>query len=187
MDHQIAVRVLHRVAQLQEQRDPLAGIAAMVRAPCAQAFARHVFHRQPRRAVGQFAAVEDAANVRMSQLRQDPALLREAFAAGIVDRKARHDLDRDLLFETAAPFGQIHHTHAAAADLAHQPERADVADVAQRIRQFCDQYAACGVGAVGFINRQQPPQPRRQLGMRPVQFDQPLRLRLGIQFAQCFK
>ena len=178
------MRVLHRVAQLQEQRDPLAHAAAMAFAPCAQAFARHVFHRQPRRAVRQFAAVEDAADVRMPQLRQDPAFLRKTLTAAVVDREARHDLDRDPLLEIAAAFGQIHHAHAAPADLTHQPERTDVADVADRIGQLGGQHAARGVGAVGFVDRQQPPQARGQRRMRPVQFDQSLRLGLGLQFAQ---
>ena len=67
MDHQAAMCGLHRIAQLQEQIDASAQVGAAMRAPRAQRFTGHEFHRQPRRAVLQRIAVENAADVGVAQ------------------------------------------------------------------------------------------------------------------------
>jgi hypothetical protein len=99
----------------------------------------HILHRVKRLSARQFAAVVQRRDIRMHQPGQDAALALETLMRRCADARL-HDLERHLLRELAVrAFGQVHHAHAADAEQARDPVRAEMP--AQRILGIAGQCA----------------------------------------------
>ena len=113
------MRVLHRIAELEEQRDALVegGIAGVAMA--VDRLARHVFHREERRASVRDTDVHQRRDVGMVQLGERTLLGRETLELGGARAQAVHGLQCDPAHHAAvvAP-REVDGTHAT---LAEQP------------------------------------------------------------------
>ena len=127
MDDQIAMRVRHRVDDLQEEPELL---VQRERVRLDVAIERHpvdVLHREPRVPIGSDAALEQARDARMLERREDLSLLGEAAQQhAILIESVAHHLERDTRGELGVVArGEIHGSHAAAAEHVVDDVRAD--------------------------------------------------------------
>ncbi len=117
---QLAVRVGHRAADLQEERDARPRIEAVSRGIGDERLAGHVLHHEEGFAVGGDAAIEQPRDVRVRERRQDLALAAKVgFEIGRRHGAPDH-LQRDVV--AVLPVGaprEEHRAHAAAAELPH--------------------------------------------------------------------
>ncbi len=122
MDHQVLVRIFHRLAHLEEQPQPLGDALAAGGGVGGDRHAFDELHGEVRDAVVAGAAVEQPGDVRMLEPRQDLTFVAEALEElGRPRREGRH-LEGDALGERAVvALGLEHHAHSAAADLADHP------------------------------------------------------------------
>jgi hypothetical protein len=93
--------------------------------PGIEAPSRHVLHREPGRAVGRAAGIEDLRDAGMRHPRQRLALDLEARPRAAVAVALRDQLDRDLAADRFGLLGQQHQAHAAAAERALDAIAAD--------------------------------------------------------------
>jgi hypothetical protein len=126
VDHQVVMGVLHRLADAAQQRE-----AGLQRQPARLAvgddgLALHVLHGEIGATVLAHAPVEEACDRRVLQARQDLPLAPEALQHLRRVQAPLDELDGGALVEPAVPpLGQVHHTHAAPAQLAHHPPGPD--------------------------------------------------------------
>ena len=127
VDHQVAVGVGDRAADLQVQAHDGVRIERMLVAPAVDALAVDQRHGQPAGAVVGHARVDQGGDVGVVEAGQDLGLAVEALAPGGAQRAQGQDLDRGLLAGHAllAP-GAVDHGHAAAAELAVQGPGAEM-------------------------------------------------------------
>ncbi|MCR6701670.1 MAG: hypothetical protein NVV68_11175 [Dokdonella sp.] len=152
MHDQPRMRMRDRRADDQEQTQPRGDAESGTFAVRAQVDAVDVLERQPRPVLAVDAAVDQPRDVGMGQAGQDLPLGAEARVPVGGIPAAANQLDRDLLRELAVgAFGQPDRAHAAAADLAQQPERADA--------------------ATGEIGLGRPDRPDRRAGPAPARPD----------------
>ncbi len=124
MQHQVAMRVLHRVADLQEERDALLQRGVGARAVFRERLALQVLHHEVR-AVVEHAAIQQPRDVRMLQARENLALRVEAAQHGLGVHAVLDHLDRGALLELpVVALGEVDRAHPAAADFAHHAPRA---------------------------------------------------------------
>ena len=108
--HEVAVRIGHRVADLDEQREPLRQRGRVRRTPVDQVVADHQLHHHVGPAIGAHVAVEQARDAGVVEPRHDLPL--GAKARRLRDGIEPHQLDRHLLVELAVGT-------RSAVDLAH--------------------------------------------------------------------
>ena len=97
MHDQAAVRMLHGIADLQEQLDSRCGIKSVQRAVRRQRLALDILHHEVRRAVLAEPGVEQPGDMRMLQAGEHaPFVLEAAYQFG---GRIQQALDRDLLLE----------------------------------------------------------------------------------------
>ena len=125
VNHQIFVRVLHRVAQLAEEREPVVDRGAAGVAPGGDRFALDVLHDQKRPAVGGDAAVEQRRDVGVLEIREDLSLATESGERELGIQSALDQLDRDPLSVFVGPHSFVDRAHAAHADDADDLVRAE--------------------------------------------------------------
>ena len=126
MDHQVGVRVGHRITDLQEQLHSLPESGAVRTAPGDEFLALYVFHGHPRPPLRGHTAVVQARNPGMLQRGEDAAFALEALEG--CRRPREHDLQGHPLREVALlALGEPDLAHAPGAQPAHQPEGADAA------------------------------------------------------------
>ncbi len=161
MQHEVAVRELHRAADLRDQAHARTQVEPLPVAGLGERGAIDVLHREPRHAGVGEAAVDEVRDVRMAQPRQDLALAQEALVQGRA--AAAHQLQRDLLRDVVDPLGQVHRAHAA---LAEQAQDAVAAGDDRAGRQpGVDRRHAVGVDLrVGVV--EQPAHQLRQFRIR---------------------
>ena len=136
MHDQMLMRVLHRAAQLGEEAQASAQIERVLRAEHVHRHAFDVLHREVRHALGGFAGIEQARDIRMIELGEKSALARETIA-GERARKIADQFQRDALARAAElALGEIHRAHATGADLAQETIRSDA--MARRARAVAD-------------------------------------------------
>ena len=136
MDDELAVRELHRRADIAEQRDAFFDAQLALRGVAQQRFAVDVFHREVRTSIVGDAAVEQARDVRMFETREDLPLAQETRLHRIGIHAALDDLQRGALLElSVGAFGEQHHAHAAAAEFAQHAPRADACRAPSRDRR----------------------------------------------------
>ena len=127
MDHERTMGGGDRPAGAEEQLDARAqvepvGVAVGVDRP-----AVHVLHREVRQPIVGDAAVEQRGDVRMRETGQDVALGEEAIAQRRIEHGRARQLERDQpLIDAVGPAGEIHHAHAAVANLPQQFVRTDL-------------------------------------------------------------
>jgi hypothetical protein len=130
---QVLVRVLHRIADRREQAQAGAQVQFPFTAVVGDRPSLDVFQDEVGNARRRQAAVDQARDVRVLQMREDLPFLAEALqqAEGGVGQQ----FDRDALFEMAVgALGQQHDAHAAAPEFAHDAPHADA--VAERDARF---------------------------------------------------
>ena len=132
VQQQVAVRVGHRLGQLQEQRQAL--LHRQAHAGLVDRSPGHVFHDEVGQAVGRAAGIEQVGDVRMVQPRERLLLEREARQHRVGVHAALEHLDGGLAAEGAVgALGQPHLAHAPAADgRGDAPRAAALADAAVR-------------------------------------------------------
>ena len=81
MNDQVAVRELHRVAQLQKNLDARPAAQASGVGPAVDRLAVDIFHRHPRRPGSVFTAVYKLRNVRVAKAREHAPLHLQALAS----------------------------------------------------------------------------------------------------------
>src|ERR1035441_5647898 len=101
MHREVAVGVLDRVANLQEEVKPTFRGERLSMAICRDGHAIDIFHNEVGIAVGGFAGIENSSDVGMVQLRQDLTFLLEPAQEQPADAIAPQNLDRYFLFETS--------------------------------------------------------------------------------------
>ncbi len=135
MDHQLRVRELHCLHDLHEQAEPLANAEQALVAAVEQLRARDVLHREIGLAGFAEARVVQPRDVGMCERRENVALAHEAL--DLHARPGQRQLERDFALQLAvAAFGEPHAAHAAEADFADQPIRADDAAGAPAVSGF---------------------------------------------------
>ncbi|MNM83108.1 hypothetical protein D3C81_951550 [compost metagenome] len=126
MQHQPRMRGLHRVADFQEQIEPLAQIRFVPRAVHIQRLAMDELHDQIRMPCRRGAAVIETGDVGMLQAGEDAPLRRKTLGhtrAGF----ALQELDRHVLcIQAITALGAEHDAHAAAGQAFAQAPRADL-------------------------------------------------------------
>jgi len=152
VDHQVAMGVIDRAAELDHQAHARFQRRTPGVAPAVQRFALHQFHRQPRLVARVQAAVDQLRDVRMLQPREQLPFAQET--AGEPGIAAMHALDRDFAAEAAVhALGAEDFAHAALSDAFERAIRAE----AQRQRFRCRRIQ------VRFVDlRQQPAHARGQ-------------------------
>ncbi len=114
MNDEATVRVFHRGANLQEDGQPFRNGKAAAIAVTVDRLAFDVFHHQERNAFGGDAAVEQASDVGMREVRQDLALGDKARHEEFRGEVRAQKLERDRLLELAVgAMGQVHSAHSA--------------------------------------------------------------------------
>ena len=125
MDDQARVRVGHRARDLRDQRRARADVELVLAAVDIDGLALDVLEREIRPAVLRDARVVQACDVRMLERGEDLALLRSALGQ-LRQRPPVRQLQGDLPPQDAvSALGQPDRAHAAFADGAQQPIRAD--------------------------------------------------------------
>ena len=146
VDHEVRVRMLDREQHLSEQPDPRLDTQRARVAPRGQRLAFDVFKREPGLACGRDARIVQPGNVRVVQRRKDVALARKALRESIALRRSgaaaelarvpEQQLDRDLALERpVVALRQPDLGHAAGAEPALQPVRADAVAFVPLVRQ----------------------------------------------------
>jgi hypothetical protein len=125
VDDALRVRVLHRLADLREQREPLADRQGVRVAEAGDRLALHMLHREAGPALLRESAVEHLGDVGMVHHRQRLALLLESRDHLLRVKAEAHDLERDALDERLAPFRKPHLAETAFAERRDEPVRAD--------------------------------------------------------------
>ena len=124
--HQIAVRVLHRGADLNEQLEAFANEQGAAVAIAVDGFAVDVLHHQIRRAVLEIAAVDQARDRRVIERREDVPLAVQSAAQPRMQRRVLQHLDGDgLLILRVIALAAVHGAHAAVPENRHHAIRAD--------------------------------------------------------------
>ena len=133
MQHQLAVGVMHRFADLPQHLDPLTKGRALFSAPAVDAFPFDDLHRKIRQTFGGSAAVEKTGDVWMVELGQDLALAPQAFEHVLRFHARAYYLERHPAAEFAVvAVGQKYRAEATPAQLAQNSVGTDV--VARRAR-----------------------------------------------------
>jgi len=126
VDHQVAVRVLHRAADLTEQLEPLVHRQPLLIAVAVDRATFDVLHDHERPPVRGAAAVDQPGDARVTERGQDLTLLLEPQQDLVGVGPRPQQLDGDGLLElTVGALGQIDRAHAAAAQLPQQAPGAD--------------------------------------------------------------
>ena len=126
VDDETLVRVLDRVTDAAEEREPFAHGQPLRRAVDVDRFALDVLHDDVRHAGLRRSGIEQARDVRVIERRENAPLLEKPSQRDRIDEIAGNHLDRDELLEpivVARP--QIDDAHPAAAELAHDPVAAE--------------------------------------------------------------
>jgi len=130
MHDELLVRVNHRVADFQKQAHPRRYSKPFAIAVVYQRQPLHVLHDEVRLALRRGAAIQQARDAVMLQLREDLALPAEPPLHAGIATPAGNQLDGHLLAILAVrPFAQVDHTHTAVAQLAQD------AILSDRLRQ----------------------------------------------------
>ena len=118
MDDEIAVRELHRAADLQKQAEPVVDGERRVLAVVVDAPTVDVFHDEIGQSLFGCAAIEEPRDQRMFELGEDLPLAAKAPQQIFVAERRRDDFDRHLLVEgVIGAGGEIDRAHAAASNL----------------------------------------------------------------------
>ena len=126
MHDQVGVRVADRLADLQEQVQPLVEVERARVAPVGDRFALDVLQRQVGLVVAADAGIEQARDVRMLQPRQDLPFAGEAQAQVRIGEAGAQQFQRDAaLVEPVVAARQPDLAHAAFAEHALEPVRTD--------------------------------------------------------------
>ncbi len=126
MHHQVGVRMGDRLRDLEEQPQALAHAQSVAAAVGVDALAFDEFERQVGLAVVGHAGVVQPRDVRVLQRGQDLALARHALGQARASPRAVRELECDAAaLQHVGAFGQPDRGHAAFANLAQQPVRAD--------------------------------------------------------------
>ena len=147
MHDQVAMGVLHRVTDVEEQSEAGLEIQASRVAPGGERLALHVLHGEVGTALGGGAPVEEPGDVGVLEAGQDLALASEALEHLVGVDAAAQQLERGALLERAVgPVGQVHHPHAPPTDLAIDPPGAHaLTDEGARRLRLVRQVAHVGV------------------------------------------
>ena len=131
------MRVLHRIADLDQKADARADVEPALVAPAIDRIAFDKLHREIRRIVFGDAAVVQRRDVRMREPRERVALAQEPPQQLGTAELAADQLQRHLRDELSiGTFGEEHATHAARADFAQQTIRSDARAGARSVRGF---------------------------------------------------
>jgi hypothetical protein len=126
MDDEVLMRVLDGAADLAEQLKPCGRVELPALAEVHDVLAFDVLHREVGKAVGSSAAVEQRGDVRVVEAGEHLPFMTEAADDGLRIHAALEDLDRDAFVEGfVIANAQKHLPHAAVAENAHEPVRAD--------------------------------------------------------------
>ncbi len=144
--HQVAVRILHRGADLNEQLEPFPNEQGAAVAVSVDGFAVDVLHHQIRRAVLEIAAVDQARDRRVIEGGEDMPFAVQSAAQPRMQCRVLQYLDGDgLLILRVIALAAVHRAHAAVPENRHHPVRTDArADqsipmiLQQRFRGFAD-------------------------------------------------
>ena len=110
---------LHGFANAHEQRDPLGHGKTLLFTEAMDGNSIHVLHHQVQVALGGDAAVQQAGNVRMLQLRQNLPFLAKSFPKQIGGQRQVDKFDGHLLLKLPVrPMREINRAHAAASQQA---------------------------------------------------------------------
>lgn len=184
MHHAVPMAVGDRVAQAQEQLQPLVARqsgGAHEREYVARP--RHQFHREPRDllvAVRLAAGLEEGGDARVVQRRQHLGFVGEAPALGGTAPRLGQQLDRHRAGRLVL-FGLPHHAHAAAAEW---PYEAKAAESLARCRQERRGGRPFEERAGRRVEPQQFVDLCREAGIGPPQLGEPGRARFGRQADQ---
>jgi hypothetical protein len=122
MNDQLAMRVLDRRAQREEEPEPLRDREHAIRAVGVQRLALDVFHHQIRQTFGRAATVQKPRDVGMIERGEDLPLASEAPDRLLVSETDPDQLESAALAEVALhALGQPHGAHAALTDRVQQP------------------------------------------------------------------
>ncbi len=141
MDQQPGVRELHGLGNPEPESQTLFERKCKARAMQIDAFAFDPFHREPQPTVIRATTIEQARNIRMTQIGQNLPLAPEQLGAGSavpIDEA----LERDLLRELAIiAFTEMNDAHAAATQLAHHAKRTEPCSRRHRLIVASDEIA----------------------------------------------
>ena len=119
MHDQVAVCMLHRIADLQQQLHACAHAETMRVAPGRDLFTGDIFESEVGRAIGAHAAVVQLRDVRVRQSREGVAFTQEALDQFRRGEFAANEFQRNLMSELPiGTFGQIHAAHSADTEFA---------------------------------------------------------------------
>ncbi len=159
MDDAFLVRVLHALADLAEQPEPVRYREAARVAVPVDALSDHVLHGEPRPAARGEAAIDEPRDARTFEHREDAALLVEPANEVLICVGVTDQLEGDTLVERAlVALGEEYGAHASMTDPADNAEGADA--FGRRIvgfekgrtrKQRCVQAFGRGVHEVGGI------------------------------------
>src|SRR5262245_195845 len=126
MNNKMAMRVRHRRANIEKERENLSGGKPRFAAILRDAPSRHVLHDDVGQTFGGGAAVKQPGDIRMIQAGENLPFAPETLQDKVGVHAGRYQLDRGFyLVLVIVALGQVHRAHAAAADLANQPVGAD--------------------------------------------------------------
>ncbi len=128
MDHQVPVRVLHRLADIEEQREPSVYRELVPVAVAVDRLAFDVLEREPRQAVGGDPSVQQLGDMGMVEGGEYLTLVQEPPDEPRVGDAPAQELEGDATTVLiVVPLGEVHDPHAAASRLTHDPVRPDPA------------------------------------------------------------
>ncbi len=125
MNHQVAMRIGYRLADLLEKPAAFAHAEAALLAVLLDGPALHELHDEPRAAIGGSSAVEQTGDVGVIERGQDAALMAETLEHRIGVHSPLHHFDGYAFFERAiGAHGGVDGAHASTANLFHHFPRA---------------------------------------------------------------
>lgn len=182
--HQVGVRVADRAAHLQDQLHPCLDRQLQALAVVGDRFAFDIGQRKKWLAVGVHAGIQQLGKVGMLEPGEDVALAAEAQAQVGIGVAGAQQLQRDRApVQAVGALGQPHLAHAALAQEADQPVRADQGFVTRLGRWRRPQRLGEEVVAVALL-RKQPLQFVGKRGIGGMQVLQAAPARRPVHFQQ---
>jgi hypothetical protein len=140
MDHQVAVRVLDRIADDREQLQAVRDRELLLIAILINRGSTHVLHDDVRRPIRRRPGVEQVGDVGILEAGENLLFLSEALSGIGAGHAGRDDLDGDFLPElTVDSIREIDSSHPAASDLAHELVRPEAASGEARLVEGHDE------------------------------------------------